>query len=268
MVAVDGGRERRTWAQLWQEALRVGAGLEQLGVSAGQRVLVMMPTGHEMLATFFGAMALGAHPLPLAPPRPDHPNALGSVRQLARFARRVEASIILYQESMPLEQRPGVGATSPFELSASFAELSERAGPGAALDVPSDPPEVAYLQATSGATGPVRAVPLTHANILSSVRAAGQALQIESGDVGVSWLPLDNIMSLVGFVFSVDLLGAGRGVDRSGAVSGASPRVAARHRSPRRHDHRRPQLRLPLLRAAGAGRVIWRGWICPRCVWR
>lgn len=200
VIAADGGREFRTWAQLLEGSLRVGAALERGGLGAGERVMIMMSTGHDFLTSFFGAMSIGAVPIPLAPPRAEHPNPFGSLLVLSRFARKVGVGVVLYDEALPVEQRPGVGPTSAFHTAASLSELLERVPLGASVPPLVATQRVAYIQPSSGTTGPVRAVALTHDNILSSVRAVGQALELTDTDIGVSWLPPDNIMSLVGFV--------------------------------------------------------------------
>ena len=195
-----GAREHISYATLLEEAQRVSAALARVGLGRGDRIVLMMPTGQGFLKTFFGAILLGAALIPITPPREDHPNPVGSLRILSKFAKRVGARAILYDDNLPLEHRPSSGPASTYEIALSFTELL--------ADVPLDashapkgrPPELAYIQPTAGSTGPVRAVALTHKNILSSVRAVGDAMQITQNDIGVSWLPLDNIMSLVGFV--------------------------------------------------------------------
>ena len=62
----------------------------------------------------------------------------------------------------------------------------------------SEPQDVALLQYTSGSTGNPKGVVLTHANLLANIRAMGEALQVSSGDVVVSWLPLYHDMGLIG----------------------------------------------------------------------
>src|SRR3972149_3031327 len=56
----------------------------------------------------------------------------------------------------------------------------------------------ALLQYTSGSTGDPKGVLLSHENLLSNIRAIGEAVKIGPSDVGVSWLPLYHDMGLIG----------------------------------------------------------------------
>lgn len=196
-----GAREHLSYANLIEEAARVSAALARAGVSRGARVVLMMSTGPDFLKTYLGAILSGAAPIPLAPPREDHPNPVASLRILSKFAKRVGASAIIYDDNLPLEHRPSSGPTSTYEFASSSSELLAEVPLDASHIQQGRPPELAYIQPTAGSTGPVSAVALTHENILSSVRAVGRAMDISEQDIGVSWLPLDNVMSLVGFVW-------------------------------------------------------------------
>lgn len=196
----SGGQELRSWAQVLEESLRVGAALESQGLEQGDKLVVTMPTSFEFLTSFFGAMLIGVLPIPLAPPRADHPDPLRAIGVMSRLCERLSARHILFDASLPIAARPGKGPGSPFERVMELEELLESVPTQAAAWPRVRLPETAYIQPTSGTTGPIKGVALSHENILSNVRAIGRAVQINADDVGVSWLPLDNIMGLVGFV--------------------------------------------------------------------
>src|ERR1700694_157473 len=59
--------ETVTYARLWAQSERYAGGLAQAGVRAGDRVALIYPTCGEFFYTFFGALRLGAIPVPLYP---------------------------------------------------------------------------------------------------------------------------------------------------------------------------------------------------------
>ena len=71
-------------------------------------------------------------------------------------------------------------------------------GGAIAQPLPAGPDTIALIQYTSGSTGDPKGVVLTHANLLASIRAMGEALDASSSDVFVSWLPLYHDMGLIG----------------------------------------------------------------------
>ena len=63
-----GAAAHLTYARLRIDALAVAAGLVERGCSAGDAVAVMLPTGSEFFAAFYGALYAGCVPVPLYPP--------------------------------------------------------------------------------------------------------------------------------------------------------------------------------------------------------
>src|SRR5271155_5046003 len=61
-------RETVTFAEFRDRARRQGAALRDQGVTAGDRVVIIMPQGIPAMTTFVGAMMLGAVPVFLAYP--------------------------------------------------------------------------------------------------------------------------------------------------------------------------------------------------------
>src|SRR5437773_3912911 len=56
-----------TYGRLWAQSARYAAGLAAGGVRPGDRVALIYPTCAEFFYTFFGALRLGAVPVPLYP---------------------------------------------------------------------------------------------------------------------------------------------------------------------------------------------------------
>lgn len=62
-----------------------------------------------------------------------------------------------------------------------------------------DANDLAYIQFSSGSTGSPKGIRLTHANLLTNVRAIIQGIDLTTADAGLSWMPLTHDMGLIGF---------------------------------------------------------------------
>ncbi|MDO8960437.1 MAG: AMP-binding protein, partial [Rhodocyclaceae bacterium] len=185
-----------TYRMLQAEALALAAGLLEENVHPGDRIAIMLPTGREFFAAFYGALYAGCVPVPLYPPaRPS---------QLEDHMRRI-AGIVANAEATVLVTDPRAKLLGHL-LSAQCVSLREVATPTDVSRPGGTPPslpqvrgeDIAFLQYTSGSTGNPKGVVLTHANLLANLRAMEQASGVTARDIFVSWLPLYHDMGLIG----------------------------------------------------------------------
>ncbi|MDT3737834.1 MAG: AMP-binding protein [Denitratisoma sp.] len=189
--------ETISYADLLAAARRIATGLVARGLQPQQAVALMLPTGRDYLACFFGVLLAGGIPVPIYPPArlaqiEDH------LRRHARILDNAQAAFIVTVPQAKavaalLSARvPSLaGIVTPQEIDAEPAPLCHRARPE----------DIAFLQYTSGSTGDPKGVVLTHANLLANLRAMGPAFKVTSEDVFVSWLPLYHDMGLIGAWF-------------------------------------------------------------------
>jgi len=64
-VAIECGEERVSYRQLFERTNRVGNALRSLGVRPEERVLLVLLDTPEFLYCFFGAIKIGAVPVPI-----------------------------------------------------------------------------------------------------------------------------------------------------------------------------------------------------------
>jgi len=64
-VAIECGDARITYAEVREKVNRFGSALLRLGVRPEERVLILLPDGPEFVYSFFGAIKIGALPVPL-----------------------------------------------------------------------------------------------------------------------------------------------------------------------------------------------------------
>jgi len=195
----EGAVEELSFARLLADAERVAGGLLARGLEPKKAVAVMLPTGSEFFAAFFGVLLAGGVPVPLYPP--TRPSQLeGHTRRQAGILRRAEAPFLV---TVPAARRLG-----PF-LASLAPDLREVVDVGRLLGAerhrgrpPLRADDPAFYQFTSGSTGAPKGVVLTHANLLENMREIGRWVEPRPDDVFVSWLPLYHDMGLIGAVLT------------------------------------------------------------------
>ncbi|MDJ0806644.1 MAG: AMP-binding protein [Gammaproteobacteria bacterium] len=187
--------ESISYADLWQGACRMAAGLQTRGVEAGDRVAIMLPTGRGYFFSFYGILLAGAVPVPIYPPA--RPSQLEEhLRRHGRILANAGTRILI---SLPEAQ--GVARLLQAQAGTLQHILDWRALLGTDSyhsPVTRSAGNLAFLQYTSGSTGDPKGVMLTHAQLLANIRAMGKAVDATSSDVFISWLPLYHDMGLIG----------------------------------------------------------------------
>ena len=188
-----------TYSALLADAIAVAGGLRARGVEPGDRVAIMLPTGRDFLASFYGIMYAGCVPVPVYPPaRPsqleDH------LRRIAGIIANSQSAVLITFERarsvaglLRLQGLSSLAIATVAELSSSHRGGGDVRGKRAAEDL-------AFLQYTSGSTGEPKGVVLTHRNLLVNLASMREATGVNASDVFVSWLPLYHDMGLIGAV--------------------------------------------------------------------
>ncbi len=184
-----------TYGQLLEASIAIAAGLLEYGMTQGSRVALMLPTSREFFYAFFGILLAGGVPVPTYPPfRLDRIEDYA--KRAAVILRNAQAQLLItgYRiENMVHLLRPFVPSLTHV---LSVAELMQHHGKP--VNVPTQGDALGLIQYTSGSTGDPKGVQLTHFNLLSNIRAFGEALDVKPTDVVVSWLPLYHDMGLIG----------------------------------------------------------------------
>ena len=190
--------ETVTYGRLWTQSARYAANLAAHGVRAGDKVCLIYPTCAEFFYTFFGALRIGAIPVPLYPTL-----GIEATGAILKDSEAVVVATIGWFRS---------GVDKSVALAPNVREVLEPPD----LDVDGTPPalveagpdELAFLQYTSGSTGQPRGVMLTHDNIVQTCHFMALAAGLTPSDRVVSWLPLYHDMGLIGLSFTPPLMAA------------------------------------------------------------
>ena len=176
----------------WQ----VARALHDAGVRRGDVVAIVLPDAEQFLTTLFGASMAGVVPASLYPP-----STIGELtrylEQTARILRACGARAVVTSAALA----PSFDAlrTSCPDLA---LVLSRETFDGVASE-PAAPPsldDIVLVQFTSGSTSHPKGVALSHRNLAANVDAINgpAGLATTGADIGVSWLPLNHDMGLIG----------------------------------------------------------------------
>jgi 1-acyl-sn-glycerol-3-phosphate acyltransferase len=190
-----GDEELITYGDLDRAARAIAHGLREKGLNGGERVAIMLPTQIDYFFAFFGVLFAGGVPVPIYPPF-RRAQVADHLRRQAGILRNAQASYLITGEEI---RNVGVLLYSLVEDLRAITTVRELRESGLMDEArPAAASETALIQYTSGSTGDPKGVVLSHYNLLSNIRAMGEAIEASSADTFVSWLPLYHDMGLIG----------------------------------------------------------------------
>ncbi|MGE3510676.1 MAG: AMP-binding protein [Vicinamibacterales bacterium] len=198
-VEHDGRSADLPYEVLLQRALTGAGALSSAGLTAGDRVALLIPETAQFIEAFFAIQAAGLVPVPLVPPA-----QAGDVVTFERQTRRLlqasrSAAVVTTPDVAPLLKISDLDSLQRVMTTDALAIAAPLPAP-----VSLSPDAPALLQFTSGSTAAPKGVVLSHRNLLTNVAAiAGpHGLGVTAEDVGVSWLPLYHDMGLIGMLLT------------------------------------------------------------------
>lgn len=184
------GRRRWSYADLEARVTRCAAGLQGLGIGAGDRVVVQLPNIAEYVVAVFALFRLGALPVFALP---AHRRS-----EIAYFCAHAEAVAYLIADrhagfdyrTLAREMR---GEVSSLRHVIVVGDAQEFTGfdtlDGQLAPVTVDPAALAFLQLSGGSTGRPKLIPRTHDDYLYSVRESARICALDAASVYLCVLP-------------------------------------------------------------------------------
>jgi len=168
-------------------------------VHAGERALLLYPSGLDFIAAFFGCLYAGVIAVPVYPPHPARPErtlprlTAIAVDSGARFALTTASRLPHFHRAFGM-----VPELAPIEWITTDNIADE---PAADWQKPAlTPDDIAFLQYTSGSTGEPKGVMVSHSNLMRNEEGMHRAYGVEPQDICIGWLPLYHDMGLIGNV--------------------------------------------------------------------
>lgn len=191
---------RLTYLELDCQARAIAAYLQTLQV-AGERALLLYPSGLDFISAFFGCLYAGVIAVPTAIPHLTRPDL--------RFQTIVEDAqpALLLGDSTTLTRIKRRFTQAP-ELSALHWVATDTIGQDHDIDTLADAwrrpvvdgESLAFLQYTSGSTALPKGVMVSHRNLLHNSALINQWYKDNPKTTAVSWAPFYHDMGLVGCV--------------------------------------------------------------------
>src|SRR5271156_6923153 len=121
------------------------------GLGRGDRIILIMPQGIELMAAFAGALLLGAVPAILAYPTFKIEPAKYRFG-LSGVSANLKAKLVVIDDSFPTEFLESVSLSDQSKLIRAHSS-PPTSGNGAVTHVPSEPEDLAFVQHSAGTTG-------------------------------------------------------------------------------------------------------------------
>ncbi|HSC46339.1 MAG TPA: benzoate-CoA ligase family protein [Candidatus Acidoferrum sp.] len=185
-IAIECGDERISYAQLAERVNRLGRALrDSLSVRMEERVVLLLPDVPEFAYCFFGAIKIGAVPVPLNTllRSNDYEYLLNDTRVRVAVVHETLSRLILQipRERLPFLQHIVVVGSPPPET-ISFSELLA-AHAGQLTAAPTCKDDAAFWLYSSGSTGaPKACIHLQHDMLAATEQYACSVLQIRESD--------------------------------------------------------------------------------------
>jgi len=187
-------QQTATFGEFRERATIEAMALRERGLVAGDRVVIIMPQGISAMATFVGAITMGAIPAFLAYPNfkvdPSKYRA-----GLEGVTANLQAKAVVIDAEFPDEMLNCVRLADNTTLI-----RAHEGGKRATMQIESadfQPESLAFIQHSAGTTGLQKGVALSHRAVLRQVSHLAQLLAIDDTDCVYSWLPLYHDMGLI-----------------------------------------------------------------------
>jgi len=185
--------ESVSFGQFKRFALGQAAYLRENGVGIRDTVVLVQPQGIDLMASFAGAMLLGAIPAILAYPTFKVDPAKYRFG-LNGVSSNLRAKAIVVDEQFPEDLLASLWRGEDTRmLRSARTEATSRD-----FHLPQiDPTETAFIQHSAGTTGLQKGVALSHDAVLRHLNRLAAVLQLTKADSIYSWLPLYHDMGLI-----------------------------------------------------------------------
>lgn len=188
VLSANGKFPEKSFAELYQDVRACSAFLQTKGIAKGDKALLLVRSGYELIVLAFSLFFIGAVPVIIDPgmglksvlrciraTQPDHMIGIPLTHWVSRFFRRSFKSIrgrILIRPDLFLKET----LSTPAEKISNPVDVS--------------PEELAAIVFTSGSTGPPKGVCYMHKTFDGQIRALKETFGMQEREVDMTTLPI------------------------------------------------------------------------------
>lgn len=184
-------KEKKTFAEFYEDVLSFGGGLKNAGIKKGDRVALLMNNSIEFITAYFGIIAAGAVVVPvnifLKAEEIEfiaYDCAVKALITTPDFAKTVSAIRLSKLEKLETVISTGAIDGVKTKLYAEILSSGSKEEPVTALD------DLAVIIYTSGTTGFPKGAMLSHKNLVSDAENCRDIISMSDKDVMMAFLPL------------------------------------------------------------------------------
>lgn len=192
-IQSNGSQIFQSYQQLWEEAQRIQAGLQKLGLQAQDKVILQLSENYDIISAFWGCVLGGFIPVIISVPA-SYQDLNQEVNKICQVLELLDYPIIITNKSPQQEIKYLEQWLPHHTLNLSFIEeLRTHSNPQPHISQPDD---IAFFNLTSGSTGMPKCISLTHKNVISRARGTNVICEHQNDDIILNWLPFDHIGSI------------------------------------------------------------------------
>ena len=184
-LAVVDGADRRTYAEVHLQAVRLAGVIDELMPAGPSRVGLCLERGPDAYVAILAVLLAGATYVPIGLHQPaDRVKCIIEIAELDLIVAD-SAGLAKLELLRPVISLPGIIAPTEIsgdDVNAGHAELMRSKPRFKVRSSKKDEHALAYLLFTSGSTGTPKGVPITHANVVSFLTENTPHYQLGPGD--------------------------------------------------------------------------------------
>ena len=194
-VEVKSIEHERQFDEFADEVYKCLGFFQNHGIKIKDEVVINTKSNHKFLIAFWAAILGGMIPIPVAVGVGDEHK-----RKLLKILKRLKNPTLITDDKVQERLMSFIESNDEhtdlidsIENSVINIESSQNG-----QIYTSREEDIAFIQYSSGSTSEPKGITLTHKNLVTNISAIAKGLNLQSSDIGISWMPLTHDMGLIG----------------------------------------------------------------------